>query len=92
MKLQVDITKKEDDLFSLVKTKQINVEKKKKKKREISKLLVEESEIHGYITALAENKSKISFILYFGLLMMIIIFFCDLIKKIHVLKYILRLS
>jgi len=33
--------KKEDDLFSLVKSKQINVEEKKKKKREISKLLVE---------------------------------------------------
>jgi hypothetical protein len=52
----------------LIRIKQINAEEKKKKKREISKLLVEDSEIHGYIKALTENKSKISCILYFSLL------------------------
>jgi hypothetical protein len=67
-KAMVDITKKEGDLFSLFKTKEINAEEKKKKKGEISKLLVEDSEIHGYIKALEEKKSKISFILYFGLI------------------------
>jgi hypothetical protein len=52
----------------LVKTKDITIEERKKKKREISKLLVKDGEIHGYIRALEENKSKISCILYFGLL------------------------
>jgi hypothetical protein len=40
----------------------------KEKTQEISKLLVNDNEIHGYIKALEQNKSKISCILYFGLL------------------------
>jgi hypothetical protein len=56
--------------LALVKGKQIDAEEKKKKKREIYDLIVNDSQIHGYIKALEENKSKISCILYFGLLIL----------------------
>ncbi len=56
--------------MALVKGKQIDAEEKKKKKREIYDLIVKDSQIHGYIKALEENKSKISCILYFGLLIL----------------------